>query len=258
MNKDRLLGELGDLARREGEAEKDRLDERWDRLAAGVLTGEEEAELKALAATSPEARGAYEAFRPLGADFQARMVSAIQAPRPEPPETRFRFLPFRRVARRAEIWVGLTAAVAAGAFFLVRTPVPLPPLPGYELVSLEVSSDYRGSGSPTAAPGSPVTLTVSPRTAVAGEVEARGFLSCAGEGLHPWRSPSSVRVIGKGTVIFSSTLPEAAPPGPCAIWIVVARKGKAPENLLSELRTGRTEGGDWQAVPATLEVHRPQ
>src|SRR5437764_11291310 len=103
---DQLLKELGALARREEEAEKSRLDERWDRLAAGTLTAEEDAELKALAASSPEAREAYEAFRPLGADFQARVVSAIQteraadAPRPEPPETRSRVLPFRRAVRR--------------------------------------------------------------------------------------------------------------------------------------------------------------
>src|SRR5581483_237467 len=81
MNKDQLLGELGGLARQEREAEKARLDERWDRLAAGTLTPEEEAELKALAANSPEARETYEAFRPLGADFQARVVSAINAGR---------------------------------------------------------------------------------------------------------------------------------------------------------------------------------
>lgn len=76
---DLLLKELGDLARHEGEAEGARLDERWDRLAAGTLTAEEEAELKALAASSPEAREAYAAFRPLGADFQARVVSTINA-----------------------------------------------------------------------------------------------------------------------------------------------------------------------------------
>src|SRR5436853_7125100 len=74
-----LLKELGDLARREKEAEKAHLDERWDRLAAGTLTAEEGAELKALAASSPEAREAYAAFRPPGADFQARVVSAINS-----------------------------------------------------------------------------------------------------------------------------------------------------------------------------------
>ena len=73
------MRDLGHLAREESEAEKRRLDERWDRLAAGTLSAEEEAELRALAAASPEAARAYEAFRPLGADFQARVVEAIRA-----------------------------------------------------------------------------------------------------------------------------------------------------------------------------------
>jgi RNA polymerase sigma factor (sigma-70 family) len=80
MNKDSILSELGALARQEGEGESP-LDERWDRLAAGTLTAEEDAELRALATSSPEAREAYEAFRPLGAAFQARVVSAINAER---------------------------------------------------------------------------------------------------------------------------------------------------------------------------------
>jgi RNA polymerase sigma-70 factor (ECF subfamily) len=80
MNNDSILSELGALARREREAESP-LDERWDRLAAGTLTAEEDAELRALAASSAEAREAYEAFRPLGAAFQARVVRAINAQR---------------------------------------------------------------------------------------------------------------------------------------------------------------------------------
>src|SRR5947199_7226982 len=120
---DQLLKELGALARREEEAERSRLDERWDRLAAGTLTSEEDAELKALAASSPEAREAYEAFRPLGADFQARVVSAInseKSPKPQP-QPQPQPQPFR-LARRIEVWTGLAAAMAAGLFFLVRGP----------------------------------------------------------------------------------------------------------------------------------------
>src|SRR5437764_1238935 len=109
---DRLLRELGDLARSEAEAEKARFDDRWDRLAAGTLNAEEEAELKALAESSPEYREAYEAFRPLGADFQARVVSKINDERDKPlpapqPEPIPRVLPFpppvirRPVIRRA-------------------------------------------------------------------------------------------------------------------------------------------------------------
>src|SRR4051812_40067629 len=117
---DLLLKELGKLARREEEAESARFDERWDRLAAGTLTAEEEAELKAFAESSPEARETYQAFRPLGADFQTLVVSAINAERAseaseaEHREEKPRVLPFRRVARRIEVWFGAAAAVAAG------------------------------------------------------------------------------------------------------------------------------------------------
>jgi RNA polymerase sigma-70 factor, ECF subfamily len=77
MMEDRILLELGYLAKEEREAEKAPLDERWDRLAAGTLTPEEDAELRALAESSPETRETYEAFRPLGAKFQARVVKEI-------------------------------------------------------------------------------------------------------------------------------------------------------------------------------------
>jgi hypothetical protein len=262
MNRDQLLGELGGLARREGEAEKARLDERWDRLAAGTLTPEEDAELKALAESSPEARETYEAFRPLGADFQARMVGAINAeraadaPRPEPQEPRPRVLPFRRAVRRIEVWLG-TAAAAAGVFFFLRAPAVLPPLPGYELASLVVPSDYRGSGSHTASPGSPVTLTVRPRTAVTGKVEARGFLSCGGGDLHPWPL-KPLNVTEKGIMTLQGRLGKDIQPGSsCDVWIVAARPGKAPDDLQAELRARRTGNADWQAVPTRLDVRLP-
>src|SRR5205823_3925220 len=111
---DRLLRELGDLARSEAKAEEARFDERWDRLAAGTLTAEEEAELKTLADSSPEYKEAFEAFRPLGADFQARVVSKINderakpapAPQPAPPKPPPPVPPFWRVVRRPEVWAG--------------------------------------------------------------------------------------------------------------------------------------------------------
>ena len=74
---DDLLRKLGEMARDEAESERARWDERWDRLAAGTLGAEEEAELRRLAVASPEAGEAYEAFRPLGAEFHAAVAAAI-------------------------------------------------------------------------------------------------------------------------------------------------------------------------------------
>src|SRR5436853_2798918 len=113
---DPLLKELGNLARRQEEAERARLDERWDRLAAGTLTAEEETELRALATSSPEAGEAYVAFKPLGPEFQARVMSKINAQRAR----EARVLQFRQLARRFEVWAGAAAAVAAGLFVLAR------------------------------------------------------------------------------------------------------------------------------------------
>lgn len=258
MNKDRLLAELGALARQQKEAERDRLDERWDRLAAGTLTAGEEEELRAIAAASDEARETYEAFRPLGADFQARVVDAINAERPAPvpqAETQEppRVLPFRRVIRRAEVWVGLAAAVAAAWVSFHGWP---PPLPGYEL-KLGIQSDYRSPGSGTAAPGSLVMLKVRPKTAVTGEVEAHGFLSCAGGDLRPWPL-KPVTVTEKGIMTLQGTLGKDVQPGSsCEIWIVAARPGKAPDDLQAELRAKRTGNADWQAVSTRLDVRLP-
>ncbi|MBW8875767.1 MAG: hypothetical protein JF614_12450 [Acidobacteria bacterium] len=262
------MSELGDLARQQHDAERASLDDRWDRLAAGTLTAEEDAELKALGESSPEAREAYEAFRPLGADFQARVVNAInaerttEAPSPKPQEPRPRVLPFRRMIHRAEVWVGFAAAVAAGVFFLVRGPEQ-PRIPNYEMADLKGDQTNRGSepsqqsGLPKLSPGSPLTLTATPDTAVQG-VEARAFLSSLSgkRDLLPWTSEP--RVDPKGTVSLEGTLGKEIqlPAGDWRIWIVVGRKGRIPsvQELQAELQAGRFRDADWQAVFKDLRV----
>jgi hypothetical protein len=271
MTDDRLLRNLGALAREQGEAERARWDERWDRLAAGTLTPEEEAELKALAEASPEAREAYEAFRPLGADFQARVVSAIQdeiqteiqterkggaLPEPEPPPPP---LPFP--VRRVKVWVGLAAAVAGLFFvpwiFVLRKQAVLPPLPGYEIARVEIPSDYRGSGPQTASPGSLLTFTVRPQAAVTDEVIPRGFLACGGGDLQPWPL-KTLKVTEKGIMTLQGTLgKDLQPESSCEIWIIAARPGKVPGDLQTELRAGRTGNADWQAASTHLDVRLP-
>jgi len=273
MNEDRLLGELGDLARQEGEAGKARFDERWDRLAAGTLTAEEEAELKALADSSPEMREAYEAFRPLGADFQARVVSAINAertadaPQPAPPEPRP--LPFPSVFRRIEVWVGGAAAVAAGAavvFFLYRPALPLSS--GYE-ASLDggFKTDRGGETAPSDTPrvfgpGSLFTLNVSPKQPLKdpGEVRTSVYLSSnAGrEDLSPLRPEPHFRIAETGSVSLEATMGKEIriPPGDWILWTVVARPGRIPKasEVQTHLRAKRYQHGSWHAVCAALRA----
>src|SRR5262245_17386152 len=131
---DRLLSELADLAR-----QRDGLDERWDRLAAGTLTAEEEAELRALAETSPEAHETWEAFRPLGPEFQARVVDRIATGLPKK-GWRARVLPFPPTPARIGGWI---AAAAAAAAVLVRVLWPSGPLPEYQMAVSGGSSAMR-------------------------------------------------------------------------------------------------------------------
>jgi hypothetical protein len=260
---DRLLRELGDLVRSETQADEARFGDRWDHLAAGTLTAEEEAELKALAGSSPENQEAYEAFRPLGTDFQARVVSAINAERAGPapaPEPRPRVLPFRRVMRRAEVWVGLAAAVAAGVFFLVRTPEsPVPA--GYEAhfnagdQTLRGGEPHQANGIPTFSPGSRLELSISPLHPIPGQVKPQAFFSSSAgeEDLKPWKPESNFQIADKGGAVrLVGTLGQdlKLPPGDRTIWIVVARPGRAPrvDEVQARLRSGRPLHEPWRSV----------
>ncbi|HXO29518.1 MAG TPA: hypothetical protein VOA80_19365, partial [Thermoanaerobaculia bacterium] len=192
MSEDPLLRELGRLAKEENEAEEARRDERWDRLAAGTLGAEEEGALRALAATSPAVREAYEAFRPLGADFQARVVAALAselrrpAPEVEHREARSRLLPFRPAAWPFAAWLAAAAVAASGLLLVVRGPATMAPLPLYSAQLSGGIQTLRGASSPAAgpqlfAPGSRLSFVVRPEHAVAGELEARGFLARGAE-----------------------------------------------------------------------------
>ncbi|MFP5285496.1 MAG: hypothetical protein ACLGI9_07145 [Thermoanaerobaculia bacterium] len=264
MSEDRILRELGRLAREEREAEEARLDERWDRLAAGTLTAEEEAELRALAETSPEAREAYEAFRPLGAGFQARVVDAAAAELRDPAgpqEPRSRVLPFRRPAARLTGWLVAAGTVAAALLLFLRTPAS-PSLDTLYAVA-ELSGGARafrgGEAEPSKVfvPGSLLTLVLSPNPPVSGPVEARGFLA-RGRKIVPLEPKPSFEVVQGGAVRLRGTLGKEIrlPPGEQRLWIVVGRPGKIPSvrELEAELREQRTRHEHWQALYADLRV----
>jgi hypothetical protein len=268
MSEDRLLRRLGQVAREEREAEQGRFDERWDRLAAGNLTAEEEAQLRALAEAAPEAREAFEAFRPLGADFQARVVEAVsaelanQAPEVESQESRSRLLPFRRTATRLGGWVAAAGTAAATLLLLLRSLTPLPPLPVYAAALSLGDQTFRGeagkpTGLPVFGPGSQLTLIVSPQQPVTGPVEAHGFLARGAE-IGPWEPEPRFEVADSGAVRLQGRLGQEIrlQPGNWRVWIVVGRPGKIPptDELLSKLRAGRTRHEHWQAVHADLRV----
>jgi hypothetical protein len=264
MRSDRLLRDLGDLARKEAEAEQARLDERWDRLAAGTLTTEEETELKALAASSPEAREAYEAFKPLGAEFQARVMSAINAQRES--EKRQREPTFWPVVRRMEFWFGAAAAMAAGVFFLVLRPAPML-TSGYQADLEGGFKTTRGveaappEGKQVFTPGSPFNLEVNPKQPLEhhGEVKARAYLShSAGwEDLRPLGLEDKFEPGETGSVRLAATMGEddlKVPPGDWIFWAVVARKS-LPEakEVQARLRANRPRNDSWQDICDALK-----
>src|SRR6185295_11489502 len=137
MNDEELLKAVGRSAR-----SAEPLDERWDRLAADALSEEERARLLEAAAQSEEAAEAYEAFRPLGAEFEARVVhrllggrSGAAAPASSTTGAPGRVIEFPRHKPRFA-WVSLALAasllVAVGVVTLMR-PGTVPSLPGYGL-----------------------------------------------------------------------------------------------------------------------------
>ena len=254
---DLLLKELGDLARQQEEAERARLDERWDRLSAGTLTAEEETELKALAASSPEAMEAYLAFKPLGAEFQARVVSAINfQPEPVPPPVPPPPPPQPPFWRRIEVRVITAAAVAAGLYFFVPWPPSSPLQLNYGSPAISIPSEFRGGEPGLATPGSEVDLLVRPQTAIDGRgLAVRGYLAHAGSGeIRPWELKSEVSKLG--VVTLHGTLGKELSPGIWTLWIVIGRKDKLPtaRDLQSNLIARRTRDADWQAVSRDLLI----
>ena len=262
MNEDRLLGELGDLARQAEEAEKARWDERWDRLAAGTLTEEEDEELRALAATSIEAREAYKAFRPLGPDFQARVVESIAAELERPAgaaerkEPRPPVLPFR-LAVRIGGWVS-AAAAAAAVVVLLRPPAPLP---AYEITVSGGFSTMRGelTEGPIQgfAPGDNIQVRLRPsESSRAGRLEARLFLLRGGE---LRRLETQHEIDPGGAVKMKGSIDRDLQPGTWTLWAVVARRGDLPDPAELQSLAARDEirRRDWTAVPQDIRI-RPR
>jgi hypothetical protein len=265
MSDDDFLRELAQANQDREAEERSRLDERWDRLSAGELSPGEEAELRALAAASPEAREAYEAFRPLGPEFQASVVRAIQAQGlpeaetavPEAPKPPAKVLPFLKPA----LVIGWsTAAAAAAAAMLVLLVRPSVPLPAY--TSLEVSGGSRTmrggppEGDRKFAPGDRIQVTL-PAQAKASygkkSLEAQGFLSCD-HTVRPLEAPSQVE--RNGAVRIKGSISHDVHPGPCTVWAVVCRRGNLPEpaDLQSLSTSGPVRQEDCVAVPREIRI----
>lgn len=259
MSDDPLLRELTRLAREDQEREDARLGGRWDALTAGRLTPEEEEELRALTETSPEAAAAYEAFRPLGADFRARMAQAARfqlGPRAAAPRA-------TRRRRRLRWSISGAALAAATLLFLLWPQHGKAPLPSY---GLELGGDVHILRSETAepaserkvfVPGNRLRLVLTPNVAVEGPVAASVFVLGA-DGVSPLAAPPSaiskegaVRIEGEvgGDVLL--------PRGDVSLLVVVGRPGSLPdgEELAARLaESGSVHTAAWSAFKVPLSI----
>jgi hypothetical protein len=262
---DRFLRELAQVANDEKQAEEARLDERWDRLSAGGLSPEEEAALRALAEASEEGREAYEAFRPLGPEFQARMVQSLrdQSAAVVPAESPPRVLPFRRRALRLGGWLAAAAPIAAVLLLVFRGPGALPPLPDYEPKPSGGVQAMRGAPEElgTLVPGSSFDLVLQPQTAVSGEVTVRCFLARGARDaeLRPLPVPDAAILHGSSGVLrIHGTVGREIkiPRGEWTLWAVVGRPRELPDAaaLRAHLAQGRSRAPDWEALKIALKA----
>jgi len=272
MSEDELLRNLGQVAREQAGRERLFLDERWDRLAAGTLSAEEDAELRRLAETSDEARVAYEAFRPLGAAFHARIVAKIAERRAVeeaneavprrviPASVPLRVVPApvpRPKPFRLRTWGSTAAAMAATwAALLFGTPQ-------FPMLTLAVAGGARlmrgeAAETPTWAPGDPFQAIVSPTTAFAHvwPLRTRVYLLRGAE-IRPVEAHAEVEP--GGVVKVTGTLDRDLPAGTWTLWVVVGRWGTLPGAAkLGTLSAAHPQNDrHWVAMPQTLNV-RPR
>lgn len=160
---DRWLEELVRVANEDTARERQQLDERWDRLAAGTLDADELAALRAEAEASPEGRAAWEAFSPLGAGFEAQVVARLQADT-VPAAVLAPVVPLRS---RVPLFAGIGLLAAGLVAFALLRPFLSPPLPHY---SLEVNTGQRGGGDKLIIIGEAAKLSLQPEAASWGRV----------------------------------------------------------------------------------------
>jgi hypothetical protein len=270
---DSLLRELGAWARDRARQENEQLDERWDRLAAGSLSPEEEAELRAEAEGSAGGTAALAAFQPLGAEAEARILAQIRAqrmaerpavatPRPvvaSPPAAPAKnVLPFRR---RAVVWGGgLGLAAAAVLVAVLNLPGSSAPLPSY-VAELKGNRSARGPsgteapGIPTFSPGARFELVLRPAEAVKGNVALRCLLVAAGGGPpRPFPACDDVKRSDDGSLLVTGTVGSgiAGPPGAWTLWAIVARPGDLPKDPPVTGVAEPIAGKGWIGIPQRI------
>ncbi len=275
---DPLLRELAAWARDRAAAEREQLDGRWDRLAAGALRPEEEEALRAESEGSPMGAAALAAFQPLGPETEARIVANLRAQRQlkrpddriaqsDPAATELdhpsssrpgKILPFRR---HLALWGGgLGLAAAAALVAVLVLPGRSASLPSYTVALLSGDGSVRGGGPhptspPTFSTGSRFELVLRPATAVPGEVALRCFLiSSAGGEQRAFPACDGAESSDDGSLRVVGTIGTEIElvPGDWTLWALIARPGELPADPLVSGTATPITADRWVAIPVAI------
>jgi hypothetical protein len=287
MTHDDLLERLGEAARAQGAEEKERLDDRWDALAAGTLSAEEESRLRREASSDPALAAALEAFSPLGSEVRRRIADQARKelqlsesphaglPQAESRDWEASDSPVDPATLASgggpkPWWIGAAASlvVALAAVFL-WWPGQRLDLPPYEASLSGITQVVRGlpvdlgEGRSEVHLGNRFELLLTPRQQVTGSVAARAFLEGSDGRLEPWYPP--VEISASGTVRIAGTVGTEIelPSGEVTLWLAVGRRRSLPsaEELRSTLGEEDDSGGEergWYGWRFPLTVVKAQ
>ncbi len=213
-------------------------------------------------------RRTRDALRPLGDDFQARMVDQIQAqlgadsaapPQTDAPVDNLADNPASNVVpltrRPKRTWMAALAASAVAAVGLAFVVGPLqssgPDLPQY---ALEFQGGAVVRGSNDAAPlqiGDTLTAVVRPTQAFDGTPTLTVYRRTQTT-LVP--VDADVQWADSGAARVRVVLTDALPPGPQDWWFVVASSDRAPGREWLEATTPPASGSGWQVLQQRFEL----
>jgi hypothetical protein len=228
MTDDRLLKELAQVARAQQAKDPD---EKWDRLAADALGPEERARLQEEARSSPEAAAAWDAFRPMDAEFRSEIVEQVRHSLGD-------VQPAARALRRLRFPWRLAVPAALAASLLLAFLLPwrgTAPLPAYEL-RLQGSVRTERSGGPglpaagraVFADGNRFELGLTPERSAGEEVEVRVYVA-GDDRIEELAAPPPSRS-SDGAVRIAGVVGEDVrlPRGEFTLLVVAARPGSLP------------------------------
>lgn len=271
---DNLLRELGRLAREDLPlADGPIPDPRWDALARGMLSDEEQEDLRVEAAASPDGGRLWEAFRPFAVGFEGRVLKRIDETRlatddadvvPFPAAAPTPSPRWRRYSPTLALAAVLLLAVGLWRFGGERAAVA--PIPRYELRMEGVGATRSTSGEENAAsrlvPGKRFTILLRPERDVSGPVLARVFARGADGAWREWGlARDALETAPNGSLRLSAVLDASLDPGLRSLAFAVGLADALPSaaRLLEDLAAGEGASGEgWTWYYAEVEVAVPE